>query len=278
MPRKALPFEGPVVLIRSPGAEIGTVTSAPGLGASPTSSKLRSTWGAASSPAFFAWPSSAFLARLFRRAPKPRCTAWSRTCTTRQGPAWMIDTGTAVPSSLKTRVMPSFRPMSPLVIGSPDLDLDIHPGGQVELGQRVHRLGPRVVDVHQALVGPELELLPALLVDVRTPEHRPPLGLDRQRDRPGDLRPGLLDGADDVRGRLVEDDVVEGFQSDADFASHGFSSGSQGAGEPGSQVGWLPGSLTPRLPTSRSSSPPPPPPSARPPGSRTAAPRPSRSA
>src|ERR1041385_642048 len=234
MPWKPLPFEVPVIFTSSPGAKIWTVTSAPGAGASPTSSKLLSTWGAASRPAFFAWPSSGFFARLFRRAPRPSCTAWSRTCTTRQGPAWMIDTGTAVPSSLKTRVMPSFRPMSPLVIGSPDLDLDIHPGGQVELGQRVHRLGPRVVDVHQALVGPELELLPALLVDVRAPEHRPPLGLDRQRDRPRDLRPGLLDGADDVRGRLVEDDVVEGFQSDADFAGHGFSSGSSGAGELGS--------------------------------------------
>src|SRR5258707_1174902 len=220
MPWKPLPFEVPVIFTSSPGAKICTVTSAPGAGASPTSSKLRSTWGAASSPAFFAWPSSACLARLFRRAPKPSWTAWSRTCTTRQGPAWMIDTGTAVPSSLKTRVMPSFRPINPLVIGSPDLDLDIHPRGQVELGQRVHRLGPRVVDVHQPLVGPELELLPALLVDVRAPEHRPPLGLDRQRDRAGDLRAGLLDRAHDVGGGLVEDDVVERLEANTDFAGH----------------------------------------------------------
>src|ERR1051326_7895698 len=245
MPWKPLPFEVPVIFTSSPGAKIWTVTSAPGAGASPTSPKLPSTWGAAPRPALFAWPSSGFFARLFRRAPKPSCTAWSRTCTTRQGPAWMIDTGTAVPSSLKTRVMPSFRPMSPLVIGSPDLDLDIHPGGHVELGQRVHRLGPRVVDVHQALVGPELELLPALLVDVRAPEHRPPLGLDRQRDRSGDLRPGLLHRAHDVGGRLVEDHVVEGLEADSDFAGHGFSSGSWGAGE----LGGVGGSPAPQLPS-----------------------------
>src|ERR1041385_507591 len=267
MPWKPLPFEVPVIFTSSPGAKIWTVTSAPGAGASPTSSKLLSTWGAASRPAFFAWPSSGFFARLFRRAP-------------RQGPAWMIDTGTAVPSSLKTRVMPSLRPMSPLVIGSPDLDLDIHPGGQVELGQRVHRLGPRVVDVHQALVGPELELLPALLVDMRAPEHRPPLGLDRQRDRSGDLRPGLLHRAHDVGGRLVEDHVVEGLEADSDLTSHRFLliqevASSEKRGGNGVSLLATSSSLPP---TSRSSSPRPRRRSARPPGSRTAVPRPSRSA
>src|ERR1041385_323548 len=233
MPWKPLPFEVPVIFTSSPGAKIWTVTSAPGAGASPTSSKLLSTWGAA-----------------------------------------------AGPSSLKTRVMPSLRPMSPLVIGSPDLDLDIHPGGQVELGQRVHRLGPRVVDVHQALVGPELELLPALLVDMRAPEHRPPLGLDRQRDRSRDLRPGLLHRAHDVGGRLVEDDVVKCLQSNPDLTSHRFLLSQEVASSEkrgGNGVSLLATSSS-LPPTSRSSSPRPRRRSARPPGSRTAVPRPSRSA
>src|SRR5262245_7383044 len=134
----------------------------------------------------------------------------------------MMVTGTAVPSSENTRVIPSFRPMSPLVMAapSPDLDFDVDARRQIELGQRVHRLRPRVIDVEQALVGAQLELLAALLVDVRTAQHRPALGLDRKRNGTGDLRAGFLHGAHDIGRRLVEDDVVEGFQTNSDFAGH----------------------------------------------------------
>src|SRR4051794_38275293 len=69
-------------------------------------------------------------------------------------------------------------------------------------------------------MGAELELLAALLVHVGTPEHRPPLGLDRKRDGAGHLSAGLLRGADDVGRGLVEDDVVEGLETDADFLGH----------------------------------------------------------
>src|SRR5688572_7402297 len=177
MPWNPLPFEVPVILTSSPAAKMPTVISLPGAGASPTSSKLRTTCGDPSRPAFAAWPAIALVVRTFRRLPKPSCTAWSRTCTTRHGPASMIVTGTALPSSTKTRVIPSFRPISPFVIGSPDLDLDVDAGRQIQLGQRVHRLRARVVDVEQPLVRAQLELLPALLVDVRAPQHGPPLHL-----------------------------------------------------------------------------------------------------
>jgi hypothetical protein len=40
------------------------------------------------------------------------------------------------------------------------LDLDIDPGGQVQLPQRVDGLLSRIQDVEQSLVGPDLELLP----------------------------------------------------------------------------------------------------------------------
>src|SRR5690606_40466743 len=38
-----------------------------------------------------------------------------------------------------------------------DRDLDVHPGRQVELGERVDGLVRRIDDVHQALVGADLE-------------------------------------------------------------------------------------------------------------------------
>src|SRR6476660_4155189 len=217
------PLVVPVTFTSSPGAKMSTLTSAPGAGASPLSRNSRRTWGATSRPAFLAWPSSALVARDFRRAPKPSCTPPSRTCTTRQGPASITVTGTAVPSSWNTRVIPSFRPISPLVISRArlfDLDLDVHPRGQVELRQRVHRLRTRIVDVQEPLVRAQLELLPALLVDVRAPKHGPTLGLDRQRDRARDLGAGLFGGAHDVRGGLVEHHVVDRLEADADSLCH----------------------------------------------------------
>ena len=54
--------------------------------------------------------------------------------------------------------------LPPLVL---QLDLDVDAGGEVELHQRVDRLRRRIDDVEQALVGADLELLAALLVDVR---------------------------------------------------------------------------------------------------------------
>jgi hypothetical protein len=53
-----------------------------------------------------------------------------------------------------------------------DLDLDIHPGSQIELRQRIDRLRAGVVDVYQALVSLQLELLAGLLVLVRTLQNR----------------------------------------------------------------------------------------------------------
>jgi hypothetical protein len=52
-------------------------------------------------------------------------------------------------------------------ISASELDLDVDAGGEVELHQRVHRLRRRVDDVEEPLVRPDLELLAALLVDVR---------------------------------------------------------------------------------------------------------------
>src|SRR5439155_1090610 len=100
------------------------------------------------------------------------------------------------------------------------LDLDVHPGRQIELGERIDRLRSRVQDVDQPLVGLQLELLAALLVDVRAPEHRPQLPLGGQRNGPRDLRAGLLGRAHDVGGGLIDQGVVERFETDPDLSRH----------------------------------------------------------
>src|SRR3990172_2222886 len=113
--------------------------------------------------------------------------------TTGQGPAWMTVTATAFPCGSKTWVIPILRPKRPIAmiphprkaVGS-ELDLDIHPGRQVQPHELVHRLGGGLDDVHHPYVGPDLELLPGLLIHVGRAEHRVPADLGGQRDRPGD--------------------------------------------------------------------------------------------
>ena len=71
----------------------------------------------------------------------------------------------------------------------------------------------------QALVHAHLEVLAAVLVLVRTANHRVAVLLGRQRH--GALHAGVraLDGLDDLRGGLVQDAVVEGLQPDSDHLS-----------------------------------------------------------
>src|SRR5580693_264949 len=63
------------------------------------------------------------------------------------------------------------------------LDLNIHTGGQIQLGQRIYRPRRRSVDVQQALVRMQLELLTGLLVDVRRTQYRENLLTRRQWNR-----------------------------------------------------------------------------------------------
>src|SRR5712671_1404504 len=140
---------------------------------------------------------------------------------TGHGPASITVTGMCVPAASKTRVIPSLRPISPFM-ALLDLDLYIHPSGQIEFCEGVDGLRPRVENVDQPLVRLELELLAALLVDVRAAEHGPELPLGRQRDRAGNLRARLLGSADDIGRRLIDQGVVESFEPDADLACHKF--------------------------------------------------------
>src|SRR5262245_31984804 len=121
--------------------------------------------------------------------------------------------------------MPSFCAMRPVRIVAPlvlQLDFDVDAGGEVELHQRVHRLRRRIDDVEQTLVGADLELLAALLVDMRRPVDGELLDPGRQRNRAAHLRACPLGRIDDLARRLVEHAVVERLQAYADIlALHG---------------------------------------------------------
>src|SRR5690606_14595166 len=130
--------------------------------------------------------------------------------TTGHGPACTTVTGTTAPDSSKIWVMPSFFPMIP-AIAPPSVDLDLHvdTGRKIQLGQRVDRLRARVENIDHPLVRLQLELLAALLVDVRRAEHGPALNARRERDRPANPRAGLLRRTHDIRRSLIDHRVIE---------------------------------------------------------------------
>jgi hypothetical protein len=131
-------------------------------------------------------PSLGLRRRLAICAPKPSCSACSR-------PALRLDLhdrarprlddrdrhrGAGVIEDLGHAQLASFRhPMIPAISGaaSVHLDLDVDAGRQIQLRQRVDRLRPGIDDVDHPLVRLQLELLAALLVDVRRAQHRPAL-------------------------------------------------------------------------------------------------------
>src|SRR5258707_2627109 len=119
--------------------------------------------------------------------------------------------------------MPIFWAMSPVrMMASLELDLDVDAGGEIELHQRVHRLRRRIDDIEQALVGAHLELLAALLVDVRRAVHGEFLDLGRQRNRAAHLSARALGGRHDLARRRIEDAVIERLEPDPDvLAVHG---------------------------------------------------------
>jgi len=78
-------------------------------------------------------------------------------------------TGIIVPSAWNIWVIPTLRPISPMLIGS-HLDFDVDARCQRESHQGVDRLRRGLQDVDEPLVSADLELLPAVLVDERRPE------------------------------------------------------------------------------------------------------------
>src|SRR5512133_1553720 len=104
-----------------------------------------------------------------------------------------------------------------LVLLPERLDLDVDAGWQVQLHQRVDRLRRRLEDVEQPAVRAHLELLAALLVDVRRAVDRPAVLDRRQGARARHAGSGALCRVDDLAGGLVEDPIVVRFQPDPDL-------------------------------------------------------------
>src|SRR5690606_30452949 len=103
------------------------------------------------------------------------------------------------------------------MVRSLELDFDVHASGQVELHKRIDRLRGRVHNIEQALVSAHLELLAALLVDVRRAVDRELLDPGRQRNRATDIGAGALCRRHDLPRGSVEYSMIERFKSDADI-------------------------------------------------------------
>src|SRR5712664_1735661 len=131
----------------------------------------------------------------------------------------MTVTGTWLPSSPKTWVMPTLRPMSPSYAPCRALELDfnVHSGGQIQLHERVDSLGRGVHDVEQPLVGAHLELLARGLVDVGAPQHGPAVDDGREQHGARDARAGPPHGLDDLLDRPIEELMVVRLEADPDL-------------------------------------------------------------
>src|SRR5205823_9413903 len=85
--------------------------------------------------------------------------------------------------------------------------------------QGVDRLWRRLMDVDQALVRADLEVLARVLVLERRADHAVHVLLGGQRHGTGDGGAGSLRSLDDRLGRLVELLMVVALQTDTDFLS-----------------------------------------------------------
>src|SRR5215203_751118 len=92
------------------------------------------------------------------------------------------------------------------------LYFDVHTGRQVETLQRVDRARCGLLDIYEALMRVQLEVLAGVFVLEGTPDHRIHALLRRQRDGAKHKGPGPLRRFDDRLGRLVYDLVVVGFK------------------------------------------------------------------
>src|SRR5260370_39933213 len=96
-----------------------------------------------------------------------------------------------------------------------ELDLDVDASGQVELHQSIDGLRGRVDNIEKALVSAHLELLAALLVDVRRTVDGELLDAGRQRNGSANLCTGAFRRIHDLAGRRIENSMVEGREPDA---------------------------------------------------------------
>src|SRR3954464_5754296 len=141
---------------------------------------------------------------------------------TGHGPASRTVTRSTRPSSRKSCVMPSFLARIAGIGSTCEADLDVDARGQVvEALERVDRLRRRLVDVDQALVRADLEVLARVLVLERRADHAVHVLLGGQRNRAGHGRAGAGRRLDDLLGRGLDGRVVVGLQANADLVLGG---------------------------------------------------------
>src|SRR5437879_5050944 len=221
----------PVTSTFSPVANTSAWITWPMVKAELSSTRISARCLAGAWLAFLKWPVSGLLTRRGLTSPKASWMAEypSRsgvfTWTTRQGPAWMTVTGTALFCSSQICVMPIFWPRMPrlfaIALRLLDLDLDVDTRRQVEPLEGVDGLGRGLEDVEQPLVDPHLEVLAGVLVDVRRPDDAVAVDLGGKRDGTPDPRLRADDRLDDLLRRLVDDLVIVGFEPDPDLLPFG---------------------------------------------------------
>src|SRR3954447_26251241 len=97
-------------------------------------------------------------------------------------------------------------------------DLDVHTGRQmIEPLKRVDRLGGGLMDVDQALVRPDLEVLLGVLVLEGGLHHGVHVLFRRQRHRAGDSGASPRRGLDDLLGRGLDGRRVVRLETNADL-------------------------------------------------------------
>lgn len=101
-----------------------------------------------------------------------------------------------------------------------NLDLDLDAGRKVDALKTVDGLLLGVDDVDQTLVNTHLEVLTGVLVDVRSANNRVTMLVGGQRNRPTNLGIGTSHGFDDLAGRLIDDLMIEGLETNTDNLRH----------------------------------------------------------
>mmetsp|Transcript_32619 Transcript_32619/g.103953 ORF Transcript_32619/g.103953 Transcript_32619/m.103953 type:complete len:241 (-) Transcript_32619:19-741(-) len=139
-----------------------------------------------------------------------------------------------------------YHPPSPHAISSPNckcissqLHLDVHPSRQVELHERVNGLGRGVLQVNEALVGLDLEVLAGVLVHVGGTEHAVDAALSREGHGARHIGTSGRSGIKDLCGSCLYEASAVGLELDADLLLGGGGNGHDGrvGGGTGSDAG-----------------------------------------
>lgn len=104
---------------------------------------------------------------------------------------------------------------------SGELDLDVNACGQVELHERINGLLSRLQNVEEAVVGPALELLTRLFVDVRSAQDGPARDGRWQRERTPNADASALGRLNDLIRASIKKLVIVGLEPDSDLVGLG---------------------------------------------------------